>query len=48
LNIIIVSKIILVSTIDNLIKGASGQALQCMNIMTGISESTGLDNIKCG
>lgn len=30
---------------DNLIKGASGQAVQCMNIMYGIDESTGLDDL---
>ncbi|HIJ00857.1 MAG TPA: N-acetyl-gamma-glutamyl-phosphate reductase, partial [Candidatus Methanomethylophilaceae archaeon] len=31
------------SSIDNLVKGASGQAIQCGNIMTGLSESRGLD-----
>ena len=31
-----------VSAIDNLVKGASGQAVQCMNIMQGWSEDTGL------
>jgi len=30
------------STIDNLLKGASGQALQNMNLMFGIEETTGL------
>ncbi len=34
--------LIIVSAIDNLIKGASGQAVQNMNIMTGIEETTGL------
>ena len=33
---------ILVSVIDNLIKGASGQAVQNMNVMLGIDERTGL------
>jgi N-acetyl-gamma-glutamyl-phosphate reductase len=28
--------------IDNLIKGASGQAIQNMNIMLGLPETTGL------
>ena len=32
------SKIIIVSLIDNLLKGASGQAVQCMNIMFGYDE----------
>jgi N-acetyl-gamma-glutamyl-phosphate reductase len=33
---------ILVSVIDNLLKGASGQAVQNMNVMLGIDETTGL------
>jgi len=40
------SKIVIVSLIDNLLKGASGQAVQCMNIMFGYDEELGLDNIK--
>src|SRR5690606_36153364 len=28
---------------DNLTKGASGQAIQCMNIMFGFAETAGLD-----
>ncbi len=35
-------KIIVISVIDNLVKGASGQAVQNMNIMCGFPESTGL------
>lgn len=31
------------SAIDNLVKGASGQAVQCMNLMLGIKEEKGLD-----
>jgi len=33
---------ILISVIDNLLKGASGQAVQNMNVMLGIDERTGL------
>jgi len=33
---------ILVSVIDNLVKGASGQAVQNMNVMCGLPETTGL------
>lgn len=33
---------IIVSTIDNLVKGASGQAVQNMNLMFGLAETTGL------
>ncbi len=35
-------RLVVVSTIDNLVKGASGQAVQNMNIMLGIDETTGL------
>ncbi|WP_026478022.1 N-acetyl-gamma-glutamyl-phosphate reductase [Alkaliphilus transvaalensis] len=38
-------KIILVSAIDNLIKGASGQAVQNMNVMFGIEEMIGLQQM---
>jgi N-acetyl-gamma-glutamyl-phosphate reductase len=33
---------VLVSVIDNLLKGASGQAVQNMNVMLGLDETTGL------
>lgn len=35
-------KVIVISAIDNLIKGAAGQAVQSMNIVFGFPESTGL------
>ncbi len=35
-------KILMTSIIDNLLKGASGQAIQNMNLMFGFEESTGL------
>jgi len=34
--------LVLVSAIDNLVKGASGQALQNMNLMLGLEETAGL------
>jgi N-acetyl-gamma-glutamyl-phosphate reductase len=34
--------LIVVSAIDNLIKGASGQAIQAMNAMFGLPETMGL------
>ena len=37
--------VVVMSTIDNLVKGASGQALQCMNIMFGLPETTGLGQV---
>jgi N-acetyl-gamma-glutamyl-phosphate reductase len=36
------NKVILFSCIDNLTKGASGQAVQCMNIRFGLPETEGL------
>jgi len=39
------SRAVIVSVIDNLTKGASGQAVQNMNIMFGLDETTGLDSI---
>lgn len=35
--------VIVMSVIDNLVKGASGQAIQCLNLMCGIDERSGLD-----
>ncbi|MBF0228748.1 MAG: N-acetyl-gamma-glutamyl-phosphate reductase [Desulfamplus sp.] len=39
------SRVIIVSAIDNILKGASGQAVQNMNIMFGIDEKAGLQLI---
>lgn len=39
----IAGKAILVAAIDNLVKGASGQAIQNMNVMFGFPENTGLE-----
>ena len=36
-------RLVLISVIDNLVKGASGQAVQNMNIMLGLPETMGLD-----
>ena len=38
-------RIIIVSAIDNLVKGASGQAVQNMNIVCGFPETMGLDGL---
>ena len=35
-------RLVMLSCIDNLVKGASGQAIQNMNILLGLDESTGL------
>jgi N-acetyl-gamma-glutamyl-phosphate reductase len=38
----ITGRAIIISVIDNLVKGASGQALQNMNLMMGFAEESGL------
>lgn len=40
-----VNRAIIVSTIDNMVKGAAGQAIQNMNIMFGLKEDCGLEFI---
>jgi N-acetyl-gamma-glutamyl-phosphate reductase len=40
------NRVIIVSAIDNLIKGASGQAIQNMNLLCGFPEETGLDVVS--
>lgn len=35
--------LVVIAAIDNLMKGAAGQALQCMNLMLGFEETTGLE-----
>ena len=38
-------RLILISAIDNLVKGAAGQAVQNMNIMLGLDETAGLRTV---
>lgn len=40
-----VGRLVVFSAIDNIVKGAAGQAVQCFNIMLGLDEKTGLDMI---
>ena len=35
-------RLILMSAIDNIVKGTSGQAIQCFNLMSGLNETAGL------
>ena len=39
------NKLIVISAIDNMVKGASGQAVQNMNIILSLKESVGLDSL---
>ncbi len=41
----VTNRIIVMSTIDNIVKGASGQAVQNMNLMHGFAETTGLTTV---
>lgn len=36
------NRIVVMSAIDNVVKGAGGQAIQCMNLMLGLPETAGL------
>jgi len=36
-------RLVVIAAIDNLVKGAAGQAVQNMNIMLGLPETEGLD-----
>ena len=37
--------VIVLAVLDNLVKGASGQAVQNMNVMFGLEEGSGLEHI---
>jgi N-acetyl-gamma-glutamyl-phosphate/LysW-gamma-L-alpha-aminoadipyl-6-phosphate reductase len=38
-------RLVVFSAIDNLVKGAAGQAVQCFNVMLGLDERTGLEYV---
>ena len=40
----IANQVVVISSIDNLVKGAAGQAVECYNLMNGFNQSTGLVN----
>jgi N-acetyl-gamma-glutamyl-phosphate reductase len=37
--------LVVLSALDNLVKGASGQAVQCANIVLGLPEASGLPTV---
>ena len=39
-------RVILVSTLDNLVKGSAGQAIQNFNLMFGLTETSGLEQVS--
>ncbi len=40
-------RIVMMGALDNLVKGAAGQAVQNMNLLFGLEESEGLDLVPC-
>ncbi len=40
-------RIVMMGTLDNLVKGAAGQAVQNMNLLFGLRESEGLELVPC-
>ena len=38
-----INRLVITSVIDNLVKGAAGQAVQCLNVVRGWPETTGLE-----
>jgi N-acetyl-gamma-glutamyl-phosphate reductase len=40
-----VGRVIALAAIDNLVKGAAGQAVQCLNLAVGLPETLGLDGV---
>ena len=41
------NRIIMMGALDNLVKGAAGQAVQNMNLLFGLQENTGLMMMPC-
>ena len=39
------NRVVMMGAIDNMVKGAAGQAIQNMNLMFGLPENTGLKQI---
>ena len=37
--------VVAIGALDNLVKGASGQAVQCANLVCGLDEAVGLPNV---
>ena len=40
-------RVIMMGALDNLVKGAAGQAVQNMNLLFGLPESEGLELVPC-
>jgi len=40
-----INRLVVMSAIDNLMKGASGQGVQCFNVVLGVDERTGIESM---
>lgn len=40
-----VNRLVILSAIDNIMKGAAGQGVQCLNVILGVDEKTGLESV---
>jgi len=38
------NRLVILSAIDNIMKGAAGQGIQCLNVILGVNEKTGLES----
>ena len=38
------NQVVIISAIDNLVKGAAGQAVECYNLLCGNNQMQGIDN----
>ena len=38
-------RVLAIAALDNLVKGAAGQMVQCANLMLGLDEDAGLSNV---
>lgn len=39
------NRVVILSAIDNMMKGAAGQGVQCLNVMLGVDEKIGLESV---
>jgi len=39
------NRLVILSAIDNVMKGAAGQGIQCLNVVLGVNEKTGLESM---
>lgn len=39
------SRLVILAAVDNIMKGAAGQGVQCLNVVLGVDEKTGLESV---